>query len=87
MVFQISGLTLRSEEWVAGGRIDTVIEEPDKFYIIEFKFNGTADEAIAQIKTRKYSAKFPKGSKPVIAIGIGVSCETKSITDFKEEAL
>jgi len=87
MVFQVSGLSLRSEEWVAGGRMDTVIEEPDCFYIVEFKFGKPAAEAIGQIKHRKYSTKFPKESKPVTAIGISVDCEAKSIRESLLEVL
>ena len=80
MIFQTSGLNLRSEEWVAGGRIDTVIEEPDCFYIIEFKFGGTAEAAIEQIKNRRYLDKFNQDKKPINALGIAVDCETKSIS-------
>ena len=87
MIFQASGLTIRSEEWVAGGRIDTVIEEPDCFYIIEFKFGATAQVAIDQIKHRKYSDKFKSGSLPIFALGIAVDCETKSILEWKLEQL
>jgi len=83
MVFQVSGLTIRSEEWVAGGRMDTVIEEHDCFYIIEFKFGKSAAEAIEQIKHRKYSAKFPKDLKPVYAIGISVDCASKGIQGWE----
>ena len=85
MIFQTSGLTIRSEEWVAGGRIDTVIEEPDCFYIIEFKFGATAQVAIDQIKHRKYSDKFKSGSLPIFALGIAVECTSKSISEWKLE--
>ena len=87
MILQTSGLNIRSEEWVAGGRIDTVIEESDCFYIIEFKFGSKAQAAIEQIKHRKYSKKFEKSKKPVYALGIGVACETKSISDWHCEML
>ena len=83
MIFQASGLNIRSEEWVAGGRIDTVIEEPDCFYIIEFKFGSTAQVALDQIKRRKYSEKFNQGNKSIMALGIAVECETKSISEWK----
>ncbi len=85
MVFQMSGLNLRSEEWVAGGRMDTVIEEPDAFYIIEFKFNGTAEEALHQIQNRRYSKSFERHSKPIFALGISVDCKTKSILQWISE--
>ena len=83
MIFQTSGLTVRSEEWVAGGRIDTVIEEPDCFYIIEFKFDGTAQMAIDQIKHRKYSEKFQANGKSIYGLGIAVDCQSKSISEWK----
>ena len=82
LIFQTSGLNLRSEEWVAGGRIDTVIKEPDCFYIIEFKFGGTAEAAIEQIKNRRYLDKFNQDKKPINALGIAVDCETKAIVQW-----
>lgn len=83
MIFQMSGLELRSEEWVTGGRIDTVIEEPDCFYIIEFKFDATAQATIDQIKTRRYSDKFQADGKPIYALGIAVDCLKKVISEWK----
>ena len=61
--------------------MDTVIEEPDRFYIIEFKFGGTAESAIEQIKKRRYSDKFNQ-DKPINALGIAVDCETKAISQW-----
>lgn len=86
MVFQVSGLVIRSEEWVSGGRIDTVIEEPNVFYIIEFKFGKSAQDAISQIKTRGYGQKFQGTGKQVVAFGIGVNCATKAI-DWATEVI
>ena len=87
MILQTSGLTIRSEEWIAGGRIDTVIEEPDTFYSIEFKFNQPAHAAIDQIRQKNYAQKYQHTGKEVIALGISVDCETKAIADYLLKAV
>jgi hypothetical protein len=87
MVFQMSGLHIRSEEWVSGGRMDTVIEEPDYIYIFEFKFGASADDAVAQIQQRGYANKFRYTGKSVVAIGISVNCEKKSIHEWRRVVL
>ncbi len=72
---------------VAGGRMDTVIEEPDCFYIIELKFGATAQDTINQIKTRRYSDKFQANGKPIYAWGIGVNNEEKRIDTWAIETV
>ena len=83
MIFQMSGLELRSEEWVAGGRIDTVIEEPDCVYIVEFKFGDSVQAALDQIIQKNYVAKFRSLNKPVFALGIGVDGSKKIISGWE----
>ena len=44
----------------ATGRADCIVQTADAVYIFEFKLsgNGTADDAIAQIKEKKYAAMY-----------------------------
>jgi hypothetical protein len=79
MVFQMSGLHIRSEAWVSGGRMDTVIEEPDTIYIIEFKFDTPVQVALDQIRTKGYGKMYEHTGKAIKALGISVDCATKTI--------
>jgi len=45
------------------GRIDAVIQIADQIYIFEFKLNGTKEEALAQIKEKKYFEKYLESAR------------------------
>ena len=69
------------------GRIDCVLRCPDDIYVIEFKFNRSADEAISQIKSRKYYEPYIRFHKPIHLLGINFSVEEKNIVEWKDEIL
>lgn len=58
------------EQHTAKGRTDLTMETHDTFYVIELKFNKTAEEALQQIKDKHYADAFALKGKPVIKIGI-----------------
>lgn len=60
------------------GRIDGVLEFADKIYIIEFKYGNEGeamekllDQAVGQIKERRYYEKYIDDGKKVILLGVG----------------
>ncbi|MBO7164990.1 MAG: PD-(D/E)XK nuclease domain-containing protein, partial [Muribaculaceae bacterium] len=63
----------------AAGRIDMVLETSDYVYVMEFKLNGSAEEALQQINDKGYALPFLSSGKKVFKIGINFSTETKSI--------
>ncbi len=69
------------------GRIDCVLKCPGLIYIIEFKFDQSADNAIEQIKEKKYYEPYLKDRKPLHLLGINFSTEEKNIVEWKEETL
>lgn len=42
------------------GRVDLVLKTSDYIYIMEFKLNGSAEEAISQINAKGYAQPFAK---------------------------
>ncbi|MBI4606358.1 MAG: AAA family ATPase, partial [Planctomycetes bacterium] len=54
VVFLLLGQRIAAEERTSAGRIDAVLETPGRVYVLEFKLRGTAEEALAQIRERKY---------------------------------
>jgi RecB family endonuclease NucS len=52
------GLRVFAEVKTNIGRIDIVIEDRGSVFLFEFKFNGTKEEAIAQVKKNKYFEKY-----------------------------
>ncbi len=69
------------------GRIDCVLRCPDDIYVIEFKFNKSADESISQIKDKKYYEPYIRLNKPIHLLGINFSTEENNIVEWKEEIL
>ena len=65
------------------GRVDCIVETPEYVYIFEFKLDGTADEALAQIEDRGYARPYAADPRTVFRIGAGFSSETSTISDWK----
>lgn len=69
LVMKLMGFYTRTEYRTSGGRIDMVVDTDRYIYIMELKLNGTAREALAQIKEREYALPFRKEGKELILIG------------------
>ena len=65
------------------GRVDCIVETPEYVYIFEFKLDGTADEALAQIEDKGYARPYAADPRTVFCIGAGFSSETGTIGDWK----
>jgi len=52
------------------GRIDMVVELQSVNYVIELKFNQSAEKALAQIEDRKYYEALQYQNKPIILLGL-----------------
>jgi hypothetical protein len=50
------------------------------------KFNGTAKQAIQQIRNKDYSLPFEQHGRKIIKIGANVSKETRNIEEWIIEA-
>jgi hypothetical protein len=87
LIFSYLGMLISSEVHSSQGRADAVVETPSDVFIFEFKFNKTAQEAIEQIKTKKYSSKYQNSGKNIVGIGVNFDNETKQIDDWLEENL
>ena len=61
------------EQHTAKGRIDITMETADIIYVMELKFNKSAEEALAQIETKHYADAFKMSGKKVVKIGLNFS--------------
>ena len=52
---------------------------PQYIYVMEFKFEGSAEDAIAQIDSRNYALPFMSDGRKVYKIGVNFSGETRNI--------
>ena len=83
----LCGLYTKAEFHTSNGRVDMTIETPDYVYVFEFKYNGTAEEAMSQIKEKNYAQPFLASGKKIALIGANFSGETRNIDGRKIEWL
>ena len=55
-----------------------------EFAIFEFKLDGTADEALAQIEEKGYARPYEADNRKLFKVGIVFSSETGTINGWKE---
>ena len=86
-VFILIGARTYAECWTNRGRVDAVVETPCGIYVFEFKLNGTAEEAIAQIKEKGYHEKYLRAGKKVTLAGVAFDADMRNLSDRKIEQL
>ena len=79
IVFRLAGLYTKVEYHTSRGRIDLVLQTADYIYVMEFKLDGSAEEAIAQIEEKQYSLPFRNDRRKVFEIGVNFSSQTRNI--------
>lgn len=82
VVFKMLGFYTQAEYHTSEGRIDLVIATSDYRYVMEFKLDGTAEEALQQIKDKDYSLPFVMDDKKTFLIGMNFNSETRNIGKY-----
>ena len=78
-VFQLIGTAIEAEARTNVGRIDAVIKTETNIIIFEFKLNGTAEEAMAQIHDKEYAVPFRDDERNLILIGAEFDKEARNL--------
>ena len=88
-VFRLLGIHAQAEVVCATGRIDMLVMTRQHVYIFEFKVNrqGTAQDAIDQIKDREYFRAVSAEGRPVHLVGVSFDEKTRTVGEWKEEVL
>ena len=81
----ISCYTVYTEKAQSEGRVDCAVEMPDYVYIMEFKLDGTAREAVDQIDAKGYAREYATDPRKLYKIGVNFSTETGTVSDFLAE--
>ena len=87
LVFHYLGLYTESEVNTNDGRLDCVVKTPTHIYVIEFKLDKSADEALQQIKDKGYAEKYRTDPRPKVLVGVNFSSEQKTVAEWKLEDL
>ena len=80
--FSLVGAYVKVEEQSAHGRADIVITLPDVVYVMELKFDGSADAALKQIDDKGYLVPYIADGKRLVKVGVNYSSEERTITDW-----
>lgn len=74
---------IQVEQRTAKGHTDITLETRDRIYIMELKFDKSAQEALEQIKKSDYARAFVLKEKPVTLVGINFNVkEERNFTDW-----
>ena len=74
-----------SEKEQSQGRVDCIVETSNYVYIFEFKLDGSAEQALQQIKDKGYAKPYLTDPRKLYQIGVNFSSETGTIEGFKYE--
>lgn len=85
IVFKLVGFYTQVEYKTSDGRIDLVLQTDKFVYIMEFKLDGTAEEALQQINDKQYALPFAMDERKLFKIGINFSAETRNIEKWVVE--
>ena len=77
------GADVRAEELTAKGRADLTLLMPCGIYVMEIKYDHTAQEALDQIDRKGYAEKYRLDGRPVTKVGLTFSSNERNITDWQ----
>ncbi len=76
------GLETHTEVTTSDGSIDILITTEDFIYIIELKYDRSAQEALRQIEEKKYDRPYLSDHRKIFRIGVSFSSKTRTIEDW-----
>lgn len=79
LVFTLLGQFLHTELKSANGRADAVVGTDSHVFVFEFKLNGTAEQALAQIDDRGYAVPWQADGRQVVKVGVEFDRTTRNI--------
>ena len=79
IVFKLLGFYVQVEYHTSRGRIDLVMQTRQYIYVMEFKLEGTAEEALRQMEDKQYARPFEADGRKVFKVGVNFSNEARNI--------
>ena len=83
LLFRLMGQYVDVEVKSAIGRADVVLKLQDAIYVFEFKYDGTPEEALAQIDSKQYAIPYQVDNRKVVKVGINFDSATRTIGEWK----
>ena len=73
IVFKLVGFYTQAEYHTSEGRVDLVVKTADYIYVMEFKLEGTAEEAFAANRRKTVCSSFEADPRKLFKIGVNFS--------------
>lgn len=70
---------MKAEYRTSEGRIDLLVQTDKFIYVMEFKFNSTAEEALKQIDEKHYALPFETDERKLFRIGVNFDAKMRNI--------
>jgi len=87
LAFKLTGVDVYTEVHSAKGRCDVLAGTEDYIYVIELKLDGSAAEALQQIKKKGYLTPYASDRRKKIAVGISFSSENREVAEHLMQEL
>ncbi len=85
LITSYMSISIKSEIQTNKGRIDLMAETDKYLYLMEFKLDQPAQDAIKQIKNRDYINQYSDTDKTIYLVGIGFSQEERNVESWESE--
>ena len=82
IVFTLMGQFVETEVRSARGRADAVVKTREAIYVFEFKLDGSAEDALRQIKEKGYLIPYTLDGKRLVKVGVNFSKETRNVDRY-----
>jgi len=82
-----AGAYVHAEQQTATGRMDISMKMQDAIYILELKYNQSAEKALSQIKEKDYAVAFASDPRPVCAVGMNFISNNHTLDSWTVERL
>ena len=82
IIFSLLGMYVKVEVSSAIGRADAIVETKDYVYIIEYKVNRSAEEALLQIDEKGYATPYLSDPRKLIKVGMNFSSELRGLESW-----
>ena len=82
VIFSLASIKPAVERRTSDGRIDMLVETDRYVYIMEYKVDGSAQEAMEQIDSKQYALSWAADGRQVIKIGANFSTTERRLTEF-----
>ena len=79
IVFKLLGFYVQVEYHTSRGRIDLVLQTEKYIYVMEFKLEGSAEEALAQIDEKQYALPFASDPRILYKVGVNFNNQLRGI--------